>query len=198
MRGRYPADQAASRISRLTGPATVRSSCAAGRRSPRSPASHLHQCHQRLDALLPGRFGRAESVLEADLASLNAILHPPGWSATRAGSRPPEASLGFYAQGSGPGVARVIDAIDAERLALARALGTRPSPFAELFRQHGFTTGERAHAGGAYHAIQHGELIRRSSHPARPSLPARRRRLGMVPWMHLAAAAATPGPPSPP
>jgi hypothetical protein len=37
-----------------------------------------------------------------------------------------------------------MDAIDAERLALARALGAPAVPFAELFRQLGFTTGGQA------------------------------------------------------
>jgi hypothetical protein len=62
--------------------------------------------------------------------------------------------------GGGRAVARVMDAIDAERLALARALGVRAVPFAELFRQVGFTAGGQGRAGGAYHAIQHSELIR--------------------------------------
>ena len=53
-----------------------------------------------------------------------------------------------------------MDAVDAERLALARRLGVRAVPFAELFRQLGFTTGGQGRAGGAYHAIQHSELIR--------------------------------------
>jgi hypothetical protein len=68
--------------------------------------------------------------------------------------------FGFYAEGNGPAVARVMDAIDAERLALARALGVRAVPFTELFRQLGFTTGGQGRAGGADHVIQHSELIR--------------------------------------
>ena len=186
----------ASHISRLTGPATVRVLLRSRASLAALPASHLHQCHQRLDALLPGRFGRAESVLEADLANLNAILHPPGMVCNTGWIQATGGKFGFYAQGSGPGVARVMDAIDAERLALARALGARAVPFAELFRQHGFTTGEQAHAGGAYHAIQHSELIRPIQSP--PRLDHRYLHedvgWGLVPWMHLAAAAGTPAP----
>jgi opine dehydrogenase len=186
----------ASHISRLTGPATVRVFLRSRASLAALPASHLHQCHRRLDALLPGQFGRAESVLEADLANLNAILHPPGMVCNAGWIQATAGKFGFYAEGSGPAVARVMDAIDAERLALARALGARAVPFAELFRQLGFTTGEQAHAGGAYHAIQCSELIRPIQSP--PTLDHRYLHedvgWGLVPWMHLAAAAGSPAP----
>ena len=82
----------ASHASRLTGPATVRVFLRPRASLAALPSSHLENCYRRLDALLPGQFGRAESVLEADLANLNAILHPPamvcnaGWIEATAGS----------------------------------------------------------------------------------------------------------------
>ncbi len=89
-----------------------------------------------------------------------------------------------------------MDAIDHERLALAGRLGVRAVPFAELFHQLGFTTGEQLHAGGVYHAIQHSELIRPIQSP--PKLDHRYLHedvgWGLVPWMHLAAAAGSPAP----
>jgi hypothetical protein len=45
--------------------------------------------------------------------------------------------FGFYAEGSGPAVAQVMDAIDHERLALAGRLGVRAVPFTELFTSSG-------------------------------------------------------------
>jgi opine dehydrogenase len=186
----------ASHSSRLTGPATVRIFLRARASLAALPASHLQACHERLDALLPGQFGRAESVLEADLANLNAILHPPGMVCNAGWIEATAGKFGFYAEGSGPAVARVMDAIDAERLALARALGVRAVPFTELFHQLGFTTAERAPAGGAYHAIRHSELIRPIQSP--PTLDHRYLHedvgWGLVPWMHLAAAAGSPAP----
>ena len=186
----------ASHVSRLTGPATVRVFLRSRASLAALPASHLQACHRRLDALLPGQFGRAESVLEADLANLNAILHPPGMVCNAGWIQATGGKFGFYAEGSGPAVARVMDAIDAERLALARALGVPAVPFAELFGQLGFTTGGQAHAGGAYHAIQHSELTRPIQSP--PKLDHRYLHedvgWGLVPWMHLAAAAGSPAP----
>jgi opine dehydrogenase len=76
-------------------------------------------------------------VLEADLANLNAILHPPGMVCNAGWIEATGGKFGFYAEGSGPAVARVMDAIDAERLALARALGARAIPFTELFHSSG-------------------------------------------------------------
>jgi len=186
----------ASHASRLTGPATVRVFLRSRASLAALPASHLQACHQRLDALLPGQFGRAESVLEADLANLNAILHPPGMVCNAGWIEATGGKFGFYAEGSGPAVAQVMDAIDNERLALADRLGVRAVPFTELFHQLGFTTGDQAHAGGAYHAIQHSELIRPIQSP--PRLDHRYLHedvgWGLVPWMHLAAAARSPAP----
>ena len=186
----------ASHASRLTSPATVRVFLRSRASLAALPASHLHQCHQRLDALLPGQFGRAASVLEADLANLNAILHPPGMVCNAGWIEATGGKFGFYAQGAGPAVTRVMDAIDAERLALARALGVRAIPFTELFGQLGFTTSAQASTGGAYHAIQRSELIRPIQSP--PRLDHRYLHedvgWGLVPWMHLAAAAGSPAP----
>jgi opine dehydrogenase len=186
----------ASHISRLTGPATVRVFLRSRASVAALPARHLQACHQRLDALLPGQFGQADSVLEADLANLNAILHPPGMVCNAGWIEATAGNFGFYAEGGGHAVARVMDAIDAERLALARALGVRAVPFAELFRQLGFTAGGPVRAGGAYHAIQHSELIRPIQSP--PKLDHRYLHedvgWGLVPWMHLAAAADSPAP----
>ena len=104
--------------------------------------------------------------------------------------------FGFYAEGGSPAVARVMDAIDAERLALARALGARAVPFAELFHQLGFTTGGQSYAGSTYHAIQGSDLIRPIQSPS--TLDHRYLHedvgWGLVPWMHLAAAADSPAP----
>ncbi len=186
----------ASHISRLTGPATVRVFLRSRASVAALPASHLQECHQRLDALLPGQFSRAENVLEADLANLNAILHPPGMVCNAGWIEATAGKFGFYAEGSGPAVARVMDAIDHERLALARALGVRAVPFTELFHQLGFTTGQGLPGGGAYHAIQHSDLIRPIQSP--PQLDHRYLHedvgWGLVPWMHLATAAASPAP----
>ena len=74
-------------------------------------------------------------MLEADLANLNAILHPPGMVCNAGWIEATGGKFGFYAEGSGRAVVRVMDAIDHERLALAGRLGVRAVPFTELFHQ---------------------------------------------------------------
>lgn len=186
----------ASHISRLSGPASVRVFLRSRSSVAALPARDVDRCHQRLDALMPGMFGRAQSILEVDLANINAVLHPPGMVCNAGWIEATAGDFGFYAAGNGCAVARVIDGIDRERLALARRLGVHAVPFAELFHQLGFTPGGRPQADGSHDAIQHCELIRPIRSP--PTLDHRYLHedvgWGLVPWMHLAAAVDSPAP----
>ena len=64
----------------------------------------------------------ARNVMQTGLATMNPILHVPGMLANQgrldAGER-----FQFYGDGITPSVARVVEALDAERVALARAFG---------------------------------------------------------------------------
>jgi opine dehydrogenase len=76
---------------------------------------------------------RAQSVIASSLANVNMVLHPPG---AILGASWVEASGGdftFYVEGMTDGVARVIAALDAERLAVAAAFGIAlPTLFDEM------------------------------------------------------------------
>ena len=71
-------------------------------------------------ALPPARLAR--NVLQTALATMNPVLHVPGMLGNQgrldAGER-----FQFYGAGITPSVARVVEALDAERVALARAFG---------------------------------------------------------------------------
>jgi len=150
---------------------------------------------ERLTALLPGEPGRCESILEADLANVNALLHPPGMICNAGWIEATDGDFGFYAQGTSPAVAGVMEAIDRERLALAQRLAVRADPFPELFAQLGLV--DPVEAGpDAYSAVHASWLI----HPIRAPAALDHRYLhedvgwGLVPWMQLAEAVHCPTP----
>ena len=75
----------------------------------------------------------AGNVIATGLANVNMILHPPGailgaaWVESRGGD------FTFYVEGLPDGVGRIMEALDAERLAVAKAYGhDLPDLFAEM------------------------------------------------------------------
>ena len=185
----------ASHISRMTGPATVRVFLLSRASLAALPRSHLDECHERVSALLPGQLDTIGSVLEADLANINAVMHPPGMVCNAGWIEATDGGFGFYADGNGPAVARVMDAVNRERLALAERLEVPAVPFAELLHRYGFTA-EALRTAGVHEAIKGSELI----HPITAPSSLDHRYLhedigwGLVPWMHLAAAVGSPAP----
>jgi opine dehydrogenase len=183
----------ASHVSRLTGPAEVRVFMLATASVAALPADELDSCHAAVDALLPGQFSKAGTVLEIDLANINALMHPPGMVCNAGWIEATAGNFGFYRDGTRAAVARVIETIDQERLALAEALAIPAVAFPELFHRLGFTP---AVAPTVLEAIQSSELI----HPiqAPPALDHRYLHediaWGLVPWLHLATVVGTPTP----
>jgi opine dehydrogenase len=160
------------------------------------PGRRLEECLDRVDALLPGQFHGAGSVLELDLMNINAVIHPAPMVGAASWI---EATLGdfhFYQEGSGPGICRVIDALDAERLALAAALGQPAVPMAKLMLDAGYTTADAAATGRSHAILQAGE--RMAAVKAPPGLDHRYLHedvgWGLVPWLHLAGAVGSPAP----
>jgi len=185
----------ASHVSRMTGPAAVQVFLLARASLAALPRGHLDECYERVNALLPGQLDKIGSVLEADLSNINAIMHPPGMLCNAGWIEATEGGFGFYADGNGPAVAEVMDAVDRERLALAERLEVPAVPFVELLHQLGFIA-EALRGASVYDAISGSELIHSIKAP--PTLDHRYLHedvgWGLVPWMHLAAAAALPTP----
>jgi opine dehydrogenase len=181
----------ASHISRLTGPATSRVFMLAGAALAGLPGSRTAECLERVDALLPGQFTAAETVLEVDLMNINALMHPVQMVTNASWIEATGGDFAVYAEGSGPGTCRVIEAVDAERLALAARLGVRALPFAELMLDGGFTSAEAAARGRAREVFAAAELMRAIKAP--PALDHRYLHedvgWGLVPWAELADAA---------
>jgi opine dehydrogenase len=86
----------------------------------------------------------APDVLFTSLANVNLVLHPPGAVLAAAWVEATGGAFRFYVEGMTPGVARVLEALDRERLAVARALGHDLPPLAE--EMAGIGTADRAAA----------------------------------------------------
>lgn len=151
------------------------------------PGHAVDECLERVDALLPGQFSAAAHVLELDLANINAVMHPVQMICNANWIEATGGDFRVYLEGSGPGAAHVIEAVDAERLALAARLGVAARPFGHLLAQMGFSTVDAARSGSAYESLQAATAI----HAVRAPATLDHRYLhedvgwGLVPWMHL-------------
>ncbi|MEW6333021.1 MAG: NAD/NADP octopine/nopaline dehydrogenase family protein, partial [Thermodesulfobacteriota bacterium] len=90
-----------------------------------------------LEPLFPG-VSAYGNVLTAGLAALNPIVHPPGVLLNAGRVERSRGEFYFYEEGVTPGVVRVIEALDRERLALGAAYGIALMPVAEGFAKAGF------------------------------------------------------------
>jgi opine dehydrogenase len=96
----------------------------------------------------------AESVLETALHNLNAVEHPAQTILNAGWIEHTKGDYYFYREGTTPAVGRVIDAVDAERLELARALRVKTKSFVDLFCELGYTSESAAATGSSHLAMQ--------------------------------------------
>ena len=78
------------------------------------------------------------NVLAAGLAAMNPVVHPAGVLLNAGRIERSRGNFYFYEEGVTPGVCRLIDAVDRERLAIAQALGIELPTAAEAFHMAGF------------------------------------------------------------
>lgn len=101
------------------------------------PASQTAEAMPALQALFPGATAYS-GALEAGLSALNPVVHPPGVLMNAGRIERSRGEFWFYEEGVTPTVAKVIEAVDRERLALGAALGLTLTPVAEAFHRAGF------------------------------------------------------------
>src|SRR5262249_40612600 len=83
---------------------------------------------------------QAANVLETGLSNLNAVFHPPGMIMNAGWIEHTSGDFLFYREGFTDAVARVTAAVDADRMAIAKALGLAVSPFIDVFYEAGLTS----------------------------------------------------------
>jgi len=101
------------------------------------PANETEGVLGLLDPLFPGLKSVA-NVLECGLGAMNPVVHPVGVLMNAGRIERSRGGFYFYEEGVTPGVVQVIEALDAERLAIGAALGFDLAGVAAGFAAAGF------------------------------------------------------------
>lgn len=146
----YVARKPAGDVVRVTGAAgRVRAACLPGGEPALDLACELYPIARR-----------ERDVLATGLANVNLVLHPPAAVLGAAWVEATGGDFRFYADGTTPACARVLAALDAERLAVARAFGHQLDPLLDEMAAIGTVDPAAAASGDLRTAIAGGEANR--------------------------------------
>ncbi len=135
-------------ITRMEGPATVGIySYTHNQRFAALPGKHADELFEIVHAIYPETV-KASNVIETALANMNAVFHPPGMILNAGWIQRTDGNFLFYKEGVTDAVGRVSQAIDDERMAVAKALGVPARSFLDNFYGAGLTT-KAAHDSGS-------------------------------------------------
>jgi opine dehydrogenase len=101
------------------------------------PASQTDEVLPVVRELFPGAHAYADAV-ECGLSAMNPVVHPAGVLMNAGRIERSRGEFWFYDEGVTPAVCRVIEQVDAERLAVGKALGYDLLPVADGFHAAGF------------------------------------------------------------
>ena len=101
------------------------------------PTTEAERVEKELDPLFPG-ITIYPDVVACGLSAMNPVVHPPGVLMNAGRVEYSRGEFYFYEEGVTPSVADVIMRMDAERLAVGRALGYELKPANEAFHDAGF------------------------------------------------------------
>ena len=110
------------------------------------PGKYASQMFNFIKPLYP-EITAVSSVLETALTNINAVFHAPGMLMNAGWIENTGGDFLFYREGITPAIGRVIAELDAERMAVAKALGVPAASFLENFYQAGLTTKEAMVSG---------------------------------------------------
>ncbi|MCZ7569819.1 MAG: NAD/NADP octopine/nopaline dehydrogenase family protein [Ardenticatenaceae bacterium] len=126
------------------------------------PGKHIDELTPKIATLFPNVVPAA-NVLETGLTNLNAMEHPPGMLLNTGWIEFTQGDFRFYYEGITPSVAKAIQALDDERMAVVQTLNKRAGlsmhvmTFIEYFYQAGFTSERALKANDMYLALQDSE-----------------------------------------
>ncbi len=102
------------------------------------PPAETRSLVRLLKPVFPG-LTAAENVLETSLSNGNPVIHPAVMLLNAAWIERVEDGWEFYSEGVTPAVARLIEAVDEERLALGAAMGLELMPEPEMSVEQGYS-----------------------------------------------------------
>ena len=183
-------------ITRMEGPAVVNIySYTKQLRFAALPGKHAAELYALIKPLYP-EIVQASSVIETALSNLNAVFHPEGMIMNAGWIQHTNGNFLFYREGFSDAVGRVTAAVDAERMAVAKALGIPAKPFIDVFYEAGLTTKAARDSGDIARACQESEPNKTIKSP--PSLDHRYMHedvgYGLVPISALGRLAGVPTP----
>jgi opine dehydrogenase len=153
-------------IARKSGPTSVRITQAAKYLVFGSfPGKRANEIAERIRSVYPS-IQVGANLLETVFPYTNAIHHPPAILCNAGRVEATRGDYYHYYDGISPAVGRLIDALDRERLAIAKALNVRALPFVEHFHRIGYTTDAARRTGLAYEAFHQSEPDRWIRAPA--------------------------------
>jgi len=116
------------------------------------PSEYTEELYRLFKELYPS-IVPAVNVLESGLTNLAAMFHPPGMLLNSGWIEFTKGNFKFYYEGITPSVARVVEALDKERLKIMEKFGFKPIPFTEWYYLQGCTP---IKAKSVYEALQAG------------------------------------------
>ena len=128
------------------------------------PAHQTGELIEKLHPLFPN-LRSAVNVLETGLMNINAVIHPPGMLMNAGWIEFMKGEFLFYKESITPSVARVIEEVDAERLAVSGALGLQLPAFIDFFCEAGLTTEAARQSRSVYRAMRESEANRSIKSP---------------------------------
>ena len=111
------------------------------------PGREQRKLFERIKAVFPN-IREASSVIETALTNINAVFHPTGMLMNAGWIEHTKGDFLFYLEGISDSVGRVTEAVDRERLAVAKALNIPAVSFLDAFYRAGLTT-DGARASGS-------------------------------------------------
>lgn len=143
-------------ICRLVGPAKVRITVPLKVQFAALPGEETRKHIGRFKELFPDTTER-KNVLETSLTNLNAVMHPPGMIMNAGWIEHTKGDFSYYCEGGTPAIARVIEEVDRERMALCQKIDYPTERLLDFFYKAGATSEKAYQSGSFYLALQESE-----------------------------------------